>query len=128
MVIDGCRENSLPLKKGELERDFVFCPIPCLVSNVILRSTFTAFSINSATKNLRVGLGITRIKPHRSETLRYAQGDITITFNTKPQFPNKGIACGESRCNQDIPSNKPLQAVKSQDLTIKWLESKQGVR
>jgi hypothetical protein len=56
----------------------------CLVSNVILRS--------EATKNLRVGLGITRIKPYRSETLRgvypersvRAQGDIIITFNTTP--------------------------------------------
>jgi hypothetical protein len=56
----------------------------CLVSNVILRS--------EATKNLRVELGITRIKPHRSETLRgvypeqsvRGQGDIIVTFNTKP--------------------------------------------
>jgi hypothetical protein len=41
------------------------------------------------TKNLRVGPGITRINHHHSETLlllRKDQGDITITFDTKPHW------------------------------------------
>jgi hypothetical protein len=67
------------------------CPLSlCMVSNVILGNTFASLSINSVMKNLRVGPNIKRIKPNRSETLRYAQGDIMNTFNTNPCLSTGG--------------------------------------